>query len=138
MVKTIDMQDMRYLNLFEKITHVSTRFCFKYNEMIMFGVPRDMVLKAIGPNSRNLKKIHEILGKRIRVIQLPSGIEDLNNFVKNIISPVEFKEIEINEDEVILNAGSQNKAALIGRNKRRLNEMREIISDFFGKEFKII
>ena len=106
--------------------------------MIMFGVPRDMVLKAIGPNSRNLKKIHEILGKRIRVIQLPSGIEDLNNFVKNIISPVEFKEIEINEDEVILNAGSQNKAALIGRNKRRLNEMREIISDFFGKEFKII
>jgi len=138
MVKTIDMQDMRYLNLFEKITHVSTRFCFKYNEMIMFGVPRDMVLKAIGPNSRNLKKIHEILGKRIRVIQLPSGIEDLNNFVKNIISPVEFKEIEINDDEVILNAGSQNKAALIGRNKRRLNEMREIISDFFGKEFKII
>ena len=57
MVKTIDMQDMRYLNLFEKITHVSTRFCFKYNEMIMFGVPRDMVLKAIDLIQANLEKV---------------------------------------------------------------------------------
>ena len=32
MVKTIDMQEMRYLNLFEQITRVRTRFCFKYNE----------------------------------------------------------------------------------------------------------
>lgn len=138
MVKTIDMQEMRYINLFEKVTRVSTRFCFKYNKMIMFAVPRKMLSKSIGPGSRNLKKIYEILGKRVRVVPIPSGIEDVNNFIKNIINPVEFKEIEINENEIILNAGSQNKAALIGRNKRRLHEMQKIISDFFGKEFRII
>ena len=41
-------------------------------------------------------------------------------------------------NEIILNAGMQSKAALIGRNKRRLLEMQKIVHDFFGMEFRII
>lgn len=104
----------------------------------MFGVPRKFVLKSIGQNAENLKKINHILGKRIKVIALPHGTEDAKYFIKNIISPVEFKDLEVKEHEMILTAGSQNKAALIGRNKRRLHEMQGIIRDFFGKEFRVV
>ena len=70
------MQDMRYLNLFEKITRINTRFCFPYNEGIVFCVPRRMLSKAIGAGGRNIREISYILKKRIKVIPQPKGIED--------------------------------------------------------------
>ena len=138
MAGTIDMQDMRYLNLFRQITGISTRYVMKYNEMIIFSVPKNILSKAIGPEARNLKRMSEILGKRIRVIPIPNGIEHIKPFIQAIVSPVEFNDLEIKNEEVILTAGSMSKAALLGRNKRRLQEMQKIIKDFFGKEFKII
>jgi len=138
MAGTIDMQLMRYLNLFEKITRVRTNDCFKYNETIFFCVPSPMMSKSIGKNAFNIKKLNEILNKKIKVISVPEGIEDIKIFVQNIVDPVTFKDIEVRGDEVILSASTQSKAALIGRNKRRLQEMQKIIRDFFSKEFKII
>jgi len=69
---------------------------------------------------------------------MPKGIEDVKQFIKIIISPVEFKEIEIKNDEIIITAGSSNKAALIGRNRRRLNEMQQIMNNFFKKDVRIV
>jgi NusA-like KH domain protein len=138
MVKTIDMQDMRYLNLFAKITRVNTPFCFKYNEAIIFCVPRKLISKAVGENGKNVKQINQILRRRIKIIPNPQGIEDAKEFITAIVSPVIFKELNVKNDDIILTAGSQSKAALIGRNKRRFLEMQKIIKSFFDKEFKIV
>jgi len=135
---TIDMQHMRYLNLFEKITRIRTRYCFKYNEMIMFAIPSNLILRSLGKNGENVKKLRGILRKRIKVVALPHDIEDAKYFIKNVVSPVEFKDLEIKDNEIIVTAGRNSKAALIGRNKRRLHEMQKIVGDFFGKEFKIV
>ncbi len=138
MVNIIDMQDMRYLNLFRKITNISTRFCLKYNEKIIFGVPRNLIPMALGENGRNIREMSEILGKKIKVVPNPKGIGDAKIFIRSIVEPVKFKDLEVRGNEIILTAGSQSKAALIGRNKRRLLEMQKIVSDFFGKEFRIV
>ena len=132
------MQGMRYLNLFEKITKVSTRFFFPYNNMIIFCVPRNMLSRALGRDNSNLKKINNILKKKIRIVPIPLGIADAERFIQVIINPVTFKEIEIKDDEIIITAGSQNKAALLGRHKRRLLEMKKIVGDFFNREVKIV
>jgi len=132
------MQDIRYLNLFGKITKINTRFCFRYNNAIIFCVPKPLVSKAIGEGGKNVKQIHNIIGKKIKIIPIPRGIKDINNFIRAIISPVEFRDLEVKNNEIILSAGTQNKAALIGRNKRRLLEMQKIIKNHFGKEFRII
>ncbi len=138
MVNTIDMQHMRYLNLFGKITRVNTRFCFEYNNAIIFCVPKPLISKAIGQGGRNIKQINEILRKRIKIIPGPRGIHDVKLFIGAIVKPVTFKELEVKDNEIILTAGSLNKAALIGRNKRRFLEMQKIVKDYFGKEFRII
>jgi len=138
MANVIDMQKMRYLNLFEKITRISTRFCFVYNETIVFCVPKSLVFKAIGENGGNIKKLNEILRKKIKVVPKPRGIVDLKSFIGSIVSPVNFKSLDLKGNEVVLTAGIQSKAALIGREKRRLLEMQKIIKDFFGREYKII
>ncbi len=138
MVNTIDMQNMRYLNLFGKITKIRTKFCFKYNEIIFFCVPMALVSKAVGENGKNVREISFILRKKIKIIPQPRGIHDAKELIENIVSPVKFRELEINSNEIILNAGGQSKAALIGRNRRRALEMQRIVKDFFRKDFRIV
>jgi len=104
----------------------------------MFCVPKRLVSKALGENAGNLRKMSEILRKKIKVIPIPNGVEDAQEFVKAIVSPVTFKELEVKDDEIVLTAGSQSKAALIGRNKRRLLEMQNILKNFFKREYRIV
>ena len=137
MVNTLDMQDLMYLNLFEKIMKVRTRFCLRYNEALFFCVPKPLVSKSIGEGGRNIKKMSYILGKRIRVVAVPQGTQDMEYFIRSIVNPVTFKDVGVKNNEVILSAGA-SKAALIGRNKKRLQEMQKIVRGFFGKEFRIV
>jgi len=78
----------------------------------------------------------EILGRKIKVIPFPS--RNIYEFICKIIEPLKFKSLEMNNNEVIINAGRQSKAALIGRNKQRLEELNDIVKDNYGKEVRII
>ena len=138
MVKTIDMQLMRYINLFTKISHVLSKHCFIYNSTIMFVVPKKDVSKAIGQNNINLKKVSAIINRKIKVVGAPQSLADAEKFISTIIYPLEIKSIEIKDNWLIINAGQQNKAMLIGRNKRRLDEMKKIIKEYFNKELRIV
>jgi len=132
MARTLDMKFIRYLNLFEKITKVRTQHCFIYNFTIVFLVPQRDMAKAIGESGKNIKKLSQILEKKVKIITIPSGIEYIEKFILDIIYPVKFKNIEIKEDRLVISAGLQSRAALIGRNKSRLNEMKEILQQYFG------
>tara|TARA_Y100000310_G_scaffold331607_1_gene405458 strand:+ start:1744 stop:2160 length:417 start_codon:yes stop_codon:yes gene_type:complete len=136
---TINMQTMRYINLLDKASQVKTRSCFVYNGTIFFAVPKHLVSKAIGPAAINIKKIQEKLGKKIKVIKESEGPGDLQRFVSDVVTPVRFKNIEIKEGEIVITAGnSQNKASLIGRNKRRLDELKQILQDIYNLDLKIV
>lgn len=137
MVNTINMQNMRYLNLFEKITGIRTRFCFEYNNYLMFCIPRPMISRAIGEGGRNIKKLQNILGKRIKIVPAPKDSGDAELLIKSIVNPITIKDVEVTENEILV-SGGRNKAALIGRNKRRLIEMGKVTKGFFGKEFRVI
>ena len=132
MVKILSMQFIRYINLFTRITNIKTNHCFEYNNAIVFAVPRSLVSKAIGANNSNLRTLSEIIRKKIKIVAIPNGIEDIENFVSVITYPVRFKSIEVNEDSAIINANNQSKASLIGRDKRRLEEMKNVLDQYFG------
>lgn len=109
-----------------------------YNNIVMFAVPKIMISKALGREAENLRQMSNIIKKRVRVVAIPTGILDAKKFIEAVVSPVGFKDLEVTDNEIVLTAGSQSKAALLGRNKRRLLEMQGIIKDFFGKEFRIV
>ena len=132
MVKVLDMQFIRYANIFENVTRIKTNHCFEYNNTILFVVPRNLVPRAIGENNRNLEKLGNIIGKKIRIVAIPKGKEDIESFVSMITKPVRFKSIEIKDDEATINADSENKASLIGRERARLSEMENILGQYFG------
>ncbi|MEM4271829.1 MAG: hypothetical protein QXD13_01950 [Candidatus Pacearchaeota archaeon] len=106
--------------------------------MIIFAVPRFAIPKALGPNAINIKKIQEQLGKKVRIIAEAEGINDAQRFVEDIVAPIKFKSLELKDGVFILSATTASKASLIGRNKRRLEELSQILKDNFGYELKII
>ena len=132
MVKVLDMRLIRYVNLFDKITRIRTNHCFIYNNTIVFAVPRKFVMNAIGRDNSNLRRLSEVMGKKVKIVAIPDGREDIEKFVSVIIYPVKFKSIEIRDNETIINATSQSKASLIGRGKIRLLEMQGILEQYFG------
>ena len=132
MIKVLDMRFIRYANLFGKVTGIRTNHCFEYNNTIVFAVPREFVMRSIGRNNENLERLNNLIGKKIKIVAVPNGREDIENFVSVITKPVRFKGIEIISDEAIISAGSQSKASLIGREKIRLNEMENVLGQYFG------
>jgi NusA-like KH domain protein len=132
MVKVLDMRFIRYANLFNNVTNIRTKHCFEYNNTIIFVVPRSLVTKAMGENNRNIDRLGNIIGKKIKIVAIPQGKEDLEGFVSIITRPIRFKGIEVKENEVIINANTQSKASLIGKGKLRLEEMENILGQYFG------
>ncbi len=135
----IDMQTMRYINLLDKASHVKTSRCFVHNNTIFFAVRKAEISKAIGPAATNIRKMQDSLGKKVKIIRDVSDLDDLQRFVEDIVSPVKVKSVEIKDGVVIITAGSnQNKAILIGRNKRRYDELKRVIQDYFSLDLRII
>lgn len=135
----INMQTIRYINLLDKEANVKTTKCFVFNDTIFFAVPGAQVSRAIGPDANNIRKIQDKLGKRVKIIREASRMEDTGRFLQDVVSPIRFKSVEVNGKGIVVTAGNyQNKASLIGRNKRRLEELQKIGKDIFGMEIKVI
>ena len=132
------MQTMRYINLLDRTSHVKTMKCYIYNNTIIFGVPKAFMAKAIGPDAEHIHAIQDKIGKRVKIVEESKGVEDLEKFISSIVAPVTFKSVEVKDEFVVLTAGSQSKAALIGRNRRRLIELDQILKDTFGFNLKIV
>lgn len=133
------MQAMRYINLLDKESNVKTRKCFVHNNIIFFAVKKEAMSRAIGPSAINIKRIQDKIGKRVRIIQEDEGLSDIKRFIEDIVTPVKLKSVEMKDGAVIVAAGSnQNKAALIGRNKRRFLELQKIVKNVYGLDLRII
>jgi len=138
-MSTIDMQAMRYINLLDKITNVKTRKCFVHNNVIFFAVDKRLVSQAIGLGANNVRKIQEKIGKKVKIIKEEDGLSDLKRFIEDVVFPVKLKAVKVKENVIIVTAGSnQNKAALIGRNKRRLLELKKVLNDLYKLDVKIV
>jgi len=140
MAGVIDMQLMRYINLFSKTTGVQTTKVFTYNNQIVFAVPKAKVSTAIGKGAINAKRLNDILRKKIKVVTMPEidSNEGISKFVEETVAPIEFNKIEVKENSIVVTAGRESKAALIGRNRTREKELADVLKNFFHiAKFKI-
>ena len=135
----IDMKAMRYINLLDKFSRVKTHNCFVYNNVVFFAVDRNQVSRAIGPAASNMRKIQESIGIKARVVREAEGLGDLKRFVEDVVAPIKPRMIEVKENVAVITSGNtQNKASLIGRDKRRFEELKKIVHDVFGLDLKIL
>ena len=134
MANVIDMQLMRYINLFARTTKVATTKVFYYNNQVIFAVPKSKVSLAIGKGACNIKRISETFRKKIKVVVMPAvdDVEGIKKFVIDTVAPIEISGVDIKGGSITVNGGRQSKAALIGRNRQREKELADVLKVFFG------
>lgn len=128
----LDMKTIQNMNLFEKITRVKSRCCFTYNNTLIFVVPKNLMSRALGENASNISYLGNKLNKKVRIVANPLGTHDIEQFIKSIIYPNDLKNIVLENNELIIFSLPRTKAALIGRNKQRIEELSDILEQFFG------
>ena len=132
----LDLKSIQCINIFSKVTGVRTKDCFMYNNTRVFIVMAPLLPRALGEKGANIKQLSYLLRGRVRI--LPEA--NIENFVRMLVMPVQFKRLTVGEDGVAtILAGQQAKASLIGRDKVRLDELDNILKQYYNiKSLKIV
>jgi len=129
------IETIAFLNLFEKVTKVRVKDCF-FDENLIFIVNQGDIGKAIGKKGINIKNLERKLGKKIKIVEFNS---DPVVFVKNFIAPLGAKDIVKEEDVIkIISDNMKTKGLLIGRDRKNLKRLQEIVSKYFDIEIKVL
>ena len=131
-----DSTIMKYMPLFESMTGAKVKDCI-VDDSVLFIVNEGEIGKAIGKGGSNIRRIEDLLKKRVRVVEFNT---DVSKFVANIIHP--FTVNDIKEEDGIVNIyanDTKTKGMIIGRERSRINSINEIVRRHFpGKEVKVV
>ena len=124
--------------LFEKISRVRPKDAFEDdNGMLYFIVHQGNIVKAVGKNGFNAKKISEALKKKIKIVEFNDQRE---TFIKRMLFPLKVSEIESDNNVVKVKAiDNETRGKIIGRNGSNLRNYEKIIKRFFPiDEMKVV
>ncbi len=128
----LDTELIKLINLFEEVTKAKVKDCFENNERLVFVVKDVDVLRAIGKNAANIKKVENMLKKRIKIVGYS---EEITKFVRSFIAPLKADSIEFVDGIVYIKSiDTRVKGLLIGRNKKNLNNLIEVAKKYYEFE----
>ncbi len=126
-----DINLMNFISLFENLTRAKVKDCIS-GEPLIFVVGEGELSKAIGKKAGNLRKIENLLRKKVRIIEFS---DDVEIFVKNVIAPLKAENITKEDGVVVITDPiSQVRGKIIGRDSKNLNKYKEIVSRYFDIE----
>ncbi len=131
-----DSESMRLIGLFESVTGAKVKDCIK-NKKLIFVIEENDMGKAIGKNGINIKKMENKLKKKIKLVEFSN---DVLQFVKNVIYPIEVLDIKIEDGIMIIHVKDTNsRAMLIGRERQNISHVTEIVKRYFNiKDIKVV
>lgn len=132
-----DMTAMKFMSLFESITRAKLKDCIVRENMILFIVHPGEIGKAVGSKGVNVRKLERALNKKVKIVEFsPEPV----NFIKNLIHPLQVK--EITEDEGVYTLTPldlKTRGMLIGRNASHLRAYEDVVKRYFPvKELKVV
>jgi N utilization substance protein A len=132
-----DLKTIQLINLFEKITRANVKTFLTYNDILVFIVKENQARKAVGPKGINVKKLNSLLNKRIKIVEFNN---EPVKFIKGFISPIVASDIKV-EDKImeVKVSSTRDKGLLIGRDKKHLNMLKNLVKKYFDiEDIKIV
>jgi N utilization substance protein A len=131
------MNAMKFMSLFESITRAKLKDCIIRENTVLFIVHPGEIGKAVGSKGANVRKLERALNKKVKIVEFsPEPV----NFIKNLIHPLQVK--EITEDEGIYTltpVDLKTRGMLIGRNASHLRAYEDVVKRYFPvKELKVV
>ncbi len=135
-----DISLMKFISLFEYVTHAKVKDCFidkQMGDLLTFVVQPGQIGRAVGKGAINVKKLEQKIKRKIRVIEYHP---ELVGFIKNMIMPLKVDRIEQLEEVVTIRShDTKTKGLLIGRNAANLRNLEENVRRYFKvEEIKVV
>ncbi|MBR9680504.1 MAG: NusA-like transcription termination signal-binding factor [Candidatus Altiarchaeota archaeon] len=129
----IDNETFRFLNAFGTLTGVSAVDCFENKGEIVYVVEPGKIGVAVGKGGANIKKVENLLNKKIRLVEYSN---DPTTFIRNVVYPIKVKNIYISTkssgDKVInIQADVKLKKTLIRDGKKLLKLIITLVERHF-------
>ena len=128
-----NLEVINHINIFENITKARVKDCFiDGNNKFVFIVNKEDIGRAIGKNGMNLKRVENVLKKRIKVV---SFSDDVKEFVVSYSNPVKIEGVTVNDNIVEIKVnGMRERGLLIGRDKKHLEALKQILKKYYNIE----
>ena len=128
---------IQYIGLFEKITRTRVKNCFFQGECLVFVVELGQKSKAIGKSAVNVKKISNLINKRVKIVEHNS---DPVKFINGYIYPIEAETVKNDNGGIEIKVKSmKDKGLLIGRNGKNLDDLKSVVDYYFKiKNIRIV
>lgn len=132
-----DINVMRFISVFETLTRARVKDCFEQNGRLVFIVGEGEIAKAIGKGGSNIRKLENLIKKKIKVVEFSP---ELLEFVRNVVAPLKVADIVEEEGVVkITPPDSQTRGLLIGRGAVNLRGFEAIVKRHFEiTEIKVV
>ncbi len=129
MKKVYDVELMKYIALLENISNVRIKDLFQYNGMLCCIVDKNDVSILVGSEGKKIRKIQDMIHKKIKVVGYSSDVKD---FARDLIYPIEVDSIEENNGTLSISCDDRkSKGLLIGRGRQSLLNLQNALSRFF-------
>ena len=91
--------------------------------------------KVLGKGGSTIRRVTRIMKRKIKVIEYNP---DVTLFIKNILNPLKPDEIVVESGYVTITAKiSQTKALILGRNRRNLQDLANLVKKYFKLDVKV-
>jgi N utilization substance protein A len=125
---------MRFIGIFESITHASIRDCVEHGETLIFLVNPGEVGKAIGKKGANIERASKLFQRKVEVVEWSDNLEE---FVKLLFLPARIKSVTLGElksggKKATVVPFEQDQGLAIGRNGRTIEKARLLLKRYHG------
>jgi N utilization substance protein A len=126
-----DIDLMKYMALFESITHVTPKDCVS-GEPLLFVVNQGDIARSIGKNASNLRHIEGLLKRKVKIVEFN---DDICAFIRNFIAPLQVAEVVKEENKIFIkDKDMKTKGIIIGRDSSNLKKLKDLVSRYFEFE----
>ena len=133
---------MKTMDLFSSVTRISPKDCIidKRLERVIFLVKRGHVGRAIGPNGVNIKKLKNVLGKDVEIVE---DDEKPERFIQNALVPATIEKVAVvrRKDKptlAFITVKRGQRGLAIGKDGRNIERARVLAKRHFDIENVII
>jgi N utilization substance protein A len=136
MDRTIGFKERRYIEELRILTRATALDCIideKFERIVYVIRPGDMGF-AIGKKGENIRRMQNVLGKRIEMVEYAENRDD---FITNIFRPINISRIEKDQKSGLLNIVLMKKSDLgtaIGKKGANIEKARLLIRKYWDEE----
>lgn len=121
-MRNFTRESIELMNIFNKITKVDARDCIQGEDKVYFLVGPGKAGLAIGKNGKSVKKLQNVLKKKVKIFEYSKDNED---FIKSMVPMA--KEINIRNNKAMIKVGKKDRGKVIGKGGSNIKKIRKFL-----------